>query len=99
MIDVSTYWTLPRSHQGPIRDEVKQYEQDLLIIAGYYYIDDFLSGGEYIYFTLLCSGCYNTARLRGDIDVGYTPLTKGQYLDPNHDMHGETCEKCNKSLA
>lgn len=96
MINVSTYWTLPPSRQGKIRQSVAKEEQELQRVVGHYYTDSWLSVGVYLYFTLYCSKCY-IIHARDDRD--YTPLTKEQYLDKNHDMHGETCEMCKKPLA
>ena len=96
MIDVSDYWTLPPLGQRMTRTEVAHFERDLQRVVGYYAIWLELHGGV-IEFTLLCDKCYslNNHKLLSE----YDPLTKEQYLDKNHDMHGETCEKCKKSLV
>lgn len=102
MIDVSTYWTLPPSSQGMVRDEVAEYENDLQMVVGHYIIhgEVFLeeTSEVAIEFSLFCSGCYHT-RLKALYNEYTTPLTKEEYLDKNHDMHGEKCEKCKKPLA
>lgn len=91
MINVSSYWTLPPSRQGKIRAKVDKVEQELQRIVGHYMIWE--ETAETIDFSLFCSRCIPFGTLSGK------PLTKEQYLDTKHEMYGETCCKCNKSLA
>ena len=96
MIDVSDYWRLPASDKASVRDEVAEYENDLQMVVGYYAIWEETADG--IEFSLFCSGCYHT-RLKALYNEYTTPLTKEEYLNKNHDMYGEKCEKCKKPLA
>lgn len=95
MINVSDYWTLPPLYQMMTRTEVTHFERELQRVVGYYCIC--LKTYEHIEFTLFCSKCYNAQKWR--LYEEYTPITKEEYLNKNHDMHGETCEKCSKALA
>lgn len=99
-MNVSTYWTLPPSRQGKVRQRVAKEEQELQRITGYYTIYGEVWSDEFeesIEFMLFCSKCYKI-RKRELFDE-YSPITKEQYLDKNHDMHGEVCDQCKKPLA
>lgn len=98
MINVASYWTLPPSRQRKIRAKVEKEEQELQRIVGHYVILGEVFQEETsevcIEFSFFCTRCFNVPNR-----VLYMPLTKEEYLDKNHDMYGEKCEKCNKPLA
>ena len=101
MINVSTYWTLPPSRQGNVRAKIEKEEQEMHRVIGYYYIIgecfDTSLGGVCMEFSLYCSKCYRSRKR--ELDEEYTPVTKEEYINPKHDMHGEACDQCNKVLA
>jgi hypothetical protein len=94
MINVSAYWTLPPSRQGKIRAKIDKEEQQKIV--GYYHREKW---GDCVEFTLYCSKCYHDVESMLEEDEVFSPLTNGAYRNPRHEMHGEKCEECNKSLA
>lgn len=95
MINVSSYWTLPPAHQRMTRIEVAHFERDLQRVVGHYYIEREIAGT--IEFILFCEKCYPVRSWH--LIEEYTSITKEEYLDKNHDMHGEVCQMCNGTLA
>lgn len=91
MINVSTYWTLPPSDQGVIRDEIEKYE-DMHNTVGYYNI--FKKDENNVHFYVLCSICYDH-----ELDGLIEPITKEEYMDQKHFMHNVRCGQCNELLA
>lgn len=94
-MNISDYWSLPPSDQSTIRDDVKEYEEELQRVVGCYTITEENRGG--IRFLLFCSRCYYLGK--SQLTCDYTTITKEEYLDTRHEMHGETCEKCKMPLA
>jgi hypothetical protein len=92
MINVSDYWRLPSSDKASVRDEVKEYENDLQMVVGHYQIE--LEAGDTIWFNLFCMRCFRMKRR-----TGYTAITKEEYLDPKHEMYGHKCQGCKLPLA
>lgn len=97
MINVASYWTLPPSLQGIVRGEVKEHEQQAMHDAVGYYCTEPIEGEneECFWYSVFCIKCYKMLK---DKD-GFIPVTTHQYCDPNHDMHGETCQTCDRALA
>ena len=95
MINVSTYWTLPPSRQGKIRAKVEKVEQDMQRVVGHYTIWMETSNWE-VEFSLYCSKCWNSHKW---VSEEYTSITKEEYLDKNHEMSGQNCDRCKEPLA